>query len=98
MYCHSVCSRTIIYCLDRGENQLAHLLGECMRLCKTTAGFLLLESGFQVRTCKDCADICALAAEECKKFTEDEQILFCSTVCKKTIEACNQITSASYAI
>lgn len=99
LHCHSVCAETIAYCLSKNYSNLAHLLAECMQICKTAAGFLLLDSGFRNHTCEECADICELVIKEAEKFKEgDNQILSCIKACKQCAESCHKVYLTSHTI
>ena len=71
--CHSFCSNTVMYCLQKGgmHAELAHirLMLDCAEICQTSANFMLRGSELHTRTCGICAEICDRCAASCRQMS-----------------------------
>jgi hypothetical protein len=91
--CHTVCIRTVNYCLKKGGEhaQVGHItiLLDCADICATSANFMSRLSNVHQDTCALCAQVCSMCAVECESLNgEDEQIIKCVEVCRACAESC----------
>jgi len=96
MRCAQTCEQTLAHCLEMGgrhaeRNHIA-LLRDCIRICQTSAAFLLSHSTYHTRTCAVCAEICRACAEDCERIdVKDEQMRECAAACRRCAESCERM-------
>jgi hypothetical protein len=93
MRCEDACLRTVATCLRLGGRYLAQehvgLLLECMQHCSTSADFMTRGSPTYVLTCQQCANICFLCAESCRRLGGTE-MQACADVCETCADSCSR--------
>ncbi len=67
--CHAVCLATVSHCLRKGGEHAApdhiRMLQDCAQICSTSADFMLRASPLHQMTCRICAGICEMCADDC---------------------------------
>jgi len=95
--CHGVCLEASNYCLDMGgrHSETGHmtLMRDCAQICKVSEDFMLRDSDYAVRICRECADICDKCAESCESFENDQVMKKCAESCRRCAEACREMSS-----
>jgi hypothetical protein len=90
--CHSVCSTTLMHCLDKGGKHASsdhiRLLVDCAEICATSAGFMLRDSPLHHWVCGACAAVCEACARDCEAMADDEEMRRCAAVCHECAELC----------
>lgn len=97
--CYDICTVAEAHC-ERKGGRWAHpthlqLLADCARLCQLVADFLLRSSPRHAPLCRIASDICALAARDCRRFGEDEQMRLCAAICEDCARSCGRLARAS---
>jgi hypothetical protein len=90
--CHATCEATFRYALstdhlETDRTQMLRLL-DCAEICRTSADFLLRNSGQHHATCTACAAICAECAEWCARLQRDAILKQCGLVCEACAVSC----------
>src|SRR6185312_5643377 len=70
--CYKTCLSTAMnHCLEAGGKHVEpahfHLMMACAEMCRTSAHFMLINTPHHKHTCKECAEICAECAKDCKR-------------------------------
>ncbi|HMO18747.1 MAG TPA: four-helix bundle copper-binding protein [Oligoflexia bacterium] len=95
--CYKICLESIKQCLEKGgkhsDPSHINLLTDCASICNTSADFMIRGSENHVHTCKACAEICRLCAEECNSMSGDTEMEKCAEVCKRCADSCQQMSS-----
>src|SRR5690242_2551244 len=94
--CHSVCLRTIRYCLQLGGKHVRaehmNLLLNCAEICQAAENFILsgdVELASEI--CRVCADVCERCAESCESYGNDMQMKSCAEVCRQCAMSCRNM-------
>ncbi len=98
--CHSVCTETVNYCLQKGgphaEPNHIRLLLDCAEICQTSADFMLRGSDLHHETCGVCADVCEQCAADCDHFGDDKVMKACADTCRKCAQSCRQMAGGTH--
>jgi hypothetical protein len=90
--CYKTCLSTAMnHCLEVGgkHSEPAHvrLMMACAEMCRTSAHFMLINTPHHKPTCRECAEICAECAADCKRIGNMDECVAaceaCATSCKK---------------
>jgi hypothetical protein len=94
--CYKTCTETRLYCLAMGGEHAGpkHLatLEACAEICRLSAHLMMIDSEFQDKLCKLCAEICEDCAKDCDSFTDDDVMHACADVCKRCALACREMS------
>ena len=97
--CHSICTTTVAYCLQKGgvHAEAAHigLLLDCAEICQTSANFMLRGSSQHMRICAACAAICEMCAEDCARMGDDPPMRNCADACRRCADSCRRMAMAA---
>lgn len=98
--CHSVCTETTAYCLEKGgrhaEANHVTLLLDCAQICAASADFMLRMSQFHGRVCDVCAAICLGCADSCERVAPaDTTMKLCADVCRRCADSCRRMAEAT---
>jgi hypothetical protein len=96
--CHTICTATVMHCLDMGGQHAArgHIttLLDCAQICHTSADFMLRGSRLHTRTCAVCAEICDQCARECEALAGDDPMMTqCAETCRRCADSCRQMSA-----
>lgn len=98
MTCYRACAETKVYCVQKGGKHAApehlSLLGDCARICETSADFMIRRSERHGLTCGVCATICEACAADCEQMGEDEQMRQCAEVCRRCAQSCHAMATS----
>lgn len=99
--CFKVCAETITHCLSKGgmhaKPEHIQLLKDCVKICNTSAEFVLGQSEFESRVCDVCAEVCERCAEDCEKFEDDKAMAVCAEICRRCAESCREMSGVKKA-
>lgn len=100
--CHSLCLRTLRYCVRRGGNHAnadhIDLLLNCSEVSQATENILLSgDPQLSIRICELTADLCERCARSCDQFGEDARTQACAEACRVCAASCRTIKSAKAA-
>jgi hypothetical protein len=98
--CGAICLETMSHCLAMGgkhaEARHISVLVQCVEICRTSAGFMLLGSDAHPRVCGVCAEICRACADSCEKLAgEDNLMRQCAEMCRRCAESCERMAGTS---
>ena len=93
--CYRTCLSTAMnHCLETGgdhvEQRHFRLMMACAEMCRTSAHFLLINTPHHVHTCKECAEICAECARDCKRIGGMNE---CVAICERCAESCRKMAA-----
>lgn len=95
--CHSVCTSTLTYCMQKGGRHAdamhLRLLADCAEMCETSANFMLRGSDQHGKTCGVCAELCEQCAASCEKMADDPVMKACAEACRRCAESCRKMAS-----
>lgn len=96
--CHSVCLSTTSHCLRKGGAHASpdhiRLLQDCAQTCIMSADFMLRGSPLHQMTCRICAGICEMCAEDCTRLADDEAMVLCVETCRRCAASCAEMSAA----
>jgi hypothetical protein len=96
--CHKVCTETIMYCLEQGEDHAApehiRLMLDCAQACHVAQDFMARRSPMHARMCALCEEICERCAQDCQSFGSDPMMVACAKACRSCAQACRDMTQA----
>ena len=95
LHCYQVCLGTAMtHCLEQGgkhvEPKHFRLMVACAEICRTSAHFILLNSPHHKHTCRECAEICAECAADCKRVGDMQE---CVQACERCAESCREMAA-----
>ncbi len=89
------CIATLNYCLDQGGKyasvQLIRMLLDTAAICQATAESSRNETSLLRFSSSSCAEICALCALSCRRFSDDAQMQTCADLCNRCSESCQNM-------
>ena len=93
--CYKTCLSTAMnHCLEAGGKHVepAHfrLMMACAEMCRTSAHFMLINTPHHKHTCKECAEICAECAKDCKRIGGMDE---CVAACEACAETCKKMAA-----
>ena len=95
--CHDICIETLQHCLTTGGKHAApdHIrtLMDCVRICETSADFMLRGSPLHVHTCAACAAVCEACAASCDQLGGAE-MKRCAEECRRCADSCRAMSQA----
>jgi hypothetical protein len=95
--CHTLCTETIHYCLNKGGKHAdpSHiiLMMDCAQISQTSGDFMMRNSSLHSRTCAVCAEVCEVCAESCAKFNGDEMMQECADACRACSDSCRKMAA-----
>lgn len=93
--CYRQCTVTLARVVEIGEPlaapPLVEALLDCVRMCETSANFLLRGSEHQRRVCELCAEVCRACATACLARGKGELLLRCADACRFCADSCEQV-------
>lgn len=96
--CHDLCTQTVQYCLEKGNQhaapELIRVLLDCSDICETSADFMLRRSDLHPVACEACAKVCERCAESCEQISGDARMKECAEVCRRCAESCHELAGA----
>ena len=97
-FCHSTCTETISYCLNKGgmhaEASHIRLLMDCAQICQVAGDYMLRGSDLHGITCRACAEVCERGARDCERFGDEEQMKLCAQACRDCADSCRKMAAA----
>ena len=93
--CYKTCLATAMnHCLEAGgkHTEPAHfrLMMACAEICRTSAHFMLINTPHHQHTCRECAEICAECAKDCKRIGGMDE---CVAVCEACADSCRKMAA-----
>ncbi len=97
--CYKTCITTMSHCLEKGgkhaEAKHIVLLKDCADICRTSAEFMLRNSGKSERICLICSDICMECATSCDRLADDDQMRECANICRRCADSCRRMAETA---
>lgn len=82
------------HCLDAGgkhvEPEHFRIMMSCAEICRTSAHFMLIESGHHKHVCRECAEICEDCARSCEHVGGMQD---CVDACRRCAESCQKMAA-----
>src|SRR4051794_14963794 len=93
--CYKTCLSTAMnHCLETGgkhvEPKHFRLMMACAEICRTSAHFMLINTPHHKHTCRECAEICAECANDCKTIGDMDE---CVSACEACAESCRKMAA-----
>jgi hypothetical protein len=93
--CYKTCLSTAMnHCLEAGGKHTApahfRLMMACAEICRTSAHFMLINTPHHKHTCRECAEICAQCANDCKTIGDMDE---CVSACEACAESCRKMAA-----
>lgn len=93
--CYQTClSMAMNHCLELGgahvEKPHFTLMMTCAEMCRTSAHVMLMGSPQHKLTCRACAEICRLCADDCERIGDMDE---CVTACRACAESCERMAA-----
>lgn len=100
--CYRVCLETLHHCLSQKKTHFQgkhiELLQICADSCDLALKMMIADMEFHHQSCELCFEVCASCAEECERFTEDQEMLRCADICRKCAESCRAMAGMTVTI
>lgn len=94
MHCYKVCTKTMVYCLEKdgthAEVDHINLLKDCAKICGLSSDFMLRDSEFAAQLCELCAQLCESCAKDCDTL-DGETMRQCAETCRECAKACRNM-------
>jgi hypothetical protein len=82
------------HCLEAGGKHVEpphfRLMMACAEMCRTSAHFMLISTPHHKHTCKECAEICAECASDCKRIGGMDE---CVAICEACADSCRRMAA-----
>lgn len=93
--CYQTClGMAMNHCLDAGgkhvEPEHFRIMMSCAEICRTSAHFMLIESGHHKHVCRECAEICEDCARSCEHVGGMQD---CVDACRRCAESCQKMAA-----
>jgi hypothetical protein len=93
--CYKTCVSTAMnHCLEVGGKHVepAHfrLMMACAEICRTSARFMLIGTAHHKHLCRECAEICAECAGDCRRVGDMDE---CVAACEACAESCRKMAA-----
>jgi hypothetical protein len=93
--CYKTCLSTAMnHCLETGgkhvEPEHFRLVMACAEICRTSAHFMLINTPHHKHTCRECAEICAECAEDCRRVGGMDE---CVAACEACADSCRKMAA-----
>ncbi len=94
--CQDACLTLIPHCLGRGGEHAsqAHIgaLLDCIAICGASHNLLHRGSGMHCETCRACAAICDVCADDCERLdASDPEMRKCAETCRRCAATCREM-------